>query len=168
MEEPIIFQVRETEGYRSIRDASDAYNYFKQFNKSANEMFFVMYLNSKNVPIKTIRHSVGTVNASAVFAREIVKTALYLDASSVILAHNHPSGDSSPSINDTEVTKQIVYALRFLEIKVLDHVIIGNEKYGRGFYSYGDRGLIDAFEENFRDIMAKAEIGGINRHVTDD
>jgi len=159
MEEPIIFQVREPEAPESLDSAQDVYRYFEQYTKAAQEMFFVVYLNAKNTPIKTIRHTTGTFNSAAVYPQEIIKTALYLGASSLILAHNHPSGDPAPSSSDTEITKQIVYASKFFEIKVLDHVIIGNGKAGEPLYSYESAGYIETFERNFQDFVINAEIG---------
>lgn len=90
------------------------------------EHFKVMLLNTKNhcISIETI--SIGTLNASLVHPREVFKLAIKKSAASIILAHNHPSGDSKPSKEDIEVTRRLVEAGKIIGIEVLDHLILGN------------------------------------------
>ena len=90
------------------------------------EYFKVMLLNTKNhcTSIETI--SIGTLNASLVHPREVFKLAVKKSAASLILAHNHPSGDSKPSKEDIEITKRLVEAGKIMGIEVLDHIILGN------------------------------------------
>jgi DNA repair protein RadC len=89
------------------------------------EQFRILFLDRKNKLLKDEVQGRGTVDHTPVYPREVVKRALELGASSVILVHNHPSGDPAPSASDVEMTKQIVDAARTLEITVHDHVIIG-------------------------------------------
>lgn len=93
------------------------------------EHFKVVLLNTKNhiIAIETI--SVGSLNASIVHPREVFKQAITKSAAALILAHNHPSGDPTPSQEDLEVTKRLVEAGKLLGIQVLDHLIIGNGRY---------------------------------------
>lgn len=109
------------------------------------EQFKVIFLDTKNriIDEKTIFE--GTVDSSAVYPREIVKDALDFSASALIFVHNHPSGDPTPSRNDMEITKDLVFAARLIQIKVLDHIIIGNNRY----FSFADRGLIQQYEDQF-------------------
>jgi len=161
MEDPLIFKVREPEKNQSFNSSKDVYHAFKQYQDAAQEIFFVIYLNSQNQPIKTIRQSIGTINTTAIHDREIIKTALFLNATGLIFVHNHPGGDPTPSISDNEITKHLVYAAKFFELKVLDHVVIGNEratKHFLPFYSYGDEGLLDEYELQFQSIKSNAEI----------
>ncbi|MCL2439230.1 MAG: DNA repair protein RadC [Alphaproteobacteria bacterium] len=88
------------------------------------EEFHALYLNTKCHLIKDDLHSSGTVNKSSAFPREIVKRALELGATGVILAHNHPSGDVSPSRADIEITETIATALKTVDITLFDHIIV--------------------------------------------
>lgn len=89
------------------------------------EQFRVLFLDRKNILIADEVQQRGTVDHTPVYPREVVKRALELGASAIILAHNHPSGDPTPSRADIEMTKQIVDAARTLGIRVHDHLVIG-------------------------------------------
>ena len=71
----------------------------------------------------------GTIDGASIYPREIVKAALYANAAAVILAHNHPSGQSEPSTADKRITERIKSALALLDIRVLDHIIVGDSCY---------------------------------------
>ena len=87
----------------------------------------VLYLNAKNMLIRDELMSEGSTSEAAMYAREVIRRAIDLHASSLILVHNHPSGDPSPSRQDIAVTRDIVEAGKRLGIQVHDHVIIGAE-----------------------------------------
>ena len=89
------------------------------------ERMFVLALNSKNKIDGVIQVAQGGLNVAAVSPREIFSKALLVNANSIILAHNHPSGDPTPSEEDIRLTERMVEAGRLLGIKVLDHVILG-------------------------------------------
>jgi DNA repair protein RadC len=89
------------------------------------EAFHVLFLDRKNQLIADERLTEGTVDHAPVYPREVVRRALELSASALVLAHNHPSGDPSPSQADIEITRQIVAAAKTLQIAVHDHLIIG-------------------------------------------
>lgn len=93
------------------------------------EYFYVLLLNTKNHVIATSMVSVGTLSESLVHPRELFKEAVNHSASSIILVHNHPSGDPSPSREDIMLTKRIAEGGKLLDIQVLDHVIIGDNTY---------------------------------------
>ena len=93
------------------------------------EQFRVMFLDRKNVLIKDEVQQRGTVDHTPLYPREIVKRALELAASAIIMVHNHPSGDPTPSKADLEMTKQVVAALAAVGITVHDHVIVGKNKH---------------------------------------
>ncbi len=93
--------------------------------RNPTEEFRVLFLDRKNVLIADEVQSKGTVDHAPVYPREIVKRALQLEASSLILVHNHPSGDPSPSRADIEMTREIVAAAKALKIAVHDHLVIG-------------------------------------------
>ena len=112
----------------TIESAQDVYNYFVDFLKDLKkEHFYVICLDTKNRIIeKEILVSRGTLNASLIHPREVFKEAIKRSANSVILVHNHPSGDCDPSSEDLIVTEKLVSAGELLGIKVLDHVIVGD------------------------------------------
>ena len=103
-----------------------------------HEVFACMYLNNQNELIKYDELFRGTINASAVYPREVVIESLKHHASQVIFAHNHPSGFLEPSESDKIITQRLKEALSLVDITVLDHVIIGKNK----AYSFAEHGLI--------------------------
>jgi DNA repair protein RadC len=90
-----------------------------------NEQFRVLFLDSKNRLIADEVQQRGTVNHTPVYPREIVKRALELSSTAIILVHNHPSGDPTPSSADIKMTKEIVEAAKALKVEVHDHLVIG-------------------------------------------
>jgi DNA repair protein RadC len=109
------------------------------------ELFKVIYLNGRNQIIEIDDLFEGTVNASSIYPREVMKAAIKNGAVSLILVHNHPSGDPEPSKYDKDVTRDLVFAGNIMRIKVLDHIIIGNDRY----YSFASQGLIEEYEADF-------------------
>jgi len=102
------------------------------------ERFRVLFLNSRNMIIRDDVMSHGTVSHAAVYVREIMKRALDIGATGLILAHNHPSGDPAPSQDDIRMTREIAETARRLGITVHDHVIVGKS----GFKSFKTLGLL--------------------------
>ena len=102
------------------------------------EHFRVILLNTKNRVIGIDQVSVGTLNASLVHPREVFKRAVQKSAAAIILVHNHPSGDPSPSPEDMQITQRLCEAGRIIGIEVLDHVIIGDHV----FTSFKEKGWI--------------------------
>lgn len=100
-----------------------------QLGNNKEEEFHVLFLNNKLQLLRSERQQKGTVNHTPVYPREVVKRALELGASSMILVHNHPSGDVRPSRGDVEMTQHIIAAARALGMDVHDHVIIGPEQH---------------------------------------
>jgi DNA repair protein RadC len=92
------------------------------------EQFRILFLDHKNVLIADEAQQAGTVDHTPVYPREVMKRAMNLSASSLILVHNHPSGDPAPSRADIEMTRQIIEAGRPLKVAVHDHVVIGRGK----------------------------------------
>ena len=104
----------------------------------AKEHFKLILLNPRNKIIGVSTISIGTLNASLVHPREVFKDAIMHSAASVVLAHNHPSGDPEPSEDDLKITKKLVDSGKILGIEVIDHIIIGKNN----FCSFKERGLI--------------------------
>ena len=102
------------------------------------ETFKVLFLDKANRIKEDVDLFTGTVDQAAVYPREIVRKALLLQAVSIILAHNHPSGRLEPSPEDIQVTAKIVSACQTMSIKVLDHIIVG----GNGYFSFAENGML--------------------------
>lgn len=102
------------------------------------EHFVVIYMDRKGNVNAICIVSVGGLHSSIVHPREVFKTALLTSAASIILVHNHPSGDPTPSNEDQEVTKKLVESGKILGIDVLDHIVIGVERY----FSFKEKGFI--------------------------
>lgn len=111
-------------GFVVIRSAKDAYDYLQDMRNLPKEHLRGLFLNSHNKIIKDEVISIGTVNSNMIHPREVFRPAIECNAAAVVLAHNHPSGDPSPSDEDVVITDQLIKAGRILGITVLDHVVI--------------------------------------------
>ena len=113
----------------AIRSPEDAVNVGKEYmriHEEPEEYMYMICMNTKNRIIGVFEISHGTVNASLVTPREVFQKALLANAVGIILLHNHPSGDSTPSNSDVDITKRLVEAGKIIGIDVLDHIIIGD------------------------------------------
>ena len=120
-----------------IHGPEDAAHYaMPRFRFEQKEHFAIMLLNTKNHILGLTDISVGSLTASIVHPREVFQTALRYAAAAIILFHNHPSGDPSPSKEDIQVTHRLVKAGQIMDIPVLDHIILGNNR----FVSLKERG----------------------------
>ncbi len=131
-----IFELaRRLEGFcdepkRKIKSSADVYSIiYPQVRELKKERLTTLHLDTKNNVIREEVVSIGTLNSNIVHPREVFKSALIESAASVILTHNHPSGDPSPSREDIAVTRKLVDGGKLLGIEVLDHVIIGDGRY---------------------------------------
>lgn len=124
--------------FPTIRSPEDAYRYLEGMKKLKKEQFRGLYLNTRNKIIHDEIISIGTLTANLVHPREVFQPAIEYLAAGIIIAHNHPSGDPNPSEDDLKVTRQMTKVGKTMAIEVLDHIIIGNEKY----VSLKDKGLM--------------------------
>jgi DNA repair protein RadC len=132
---------REEEARKTVKIVSsrDAFLYFEPLMEDyQHEEFWVLLLNRNNLVITQKRISMGGVAGTVVDPKIIFKVALDHVASSIILCHNHPSGNLNPSLQDREITNKLKEAGRLLDIAVTDHLIIGNNQY----FSFSDSGLL--------------------------
>jgi DNA repair protein RadC len=102
------------------------------------ECFWAVLLNGKNRFLKLVRVSEGSLTASLVHPREVFRPAILEAAAGLLCVHNHPSGDPAPSPEDLQITRRLVEVGRLIGIRVLDHVIVGENEY----FSFADEGMI--------------------------
>jgi len=134
------------------RSAQEVFEYlYHSMRDLKKEVFKVIYLNSQNQIIETEDLFEGTVNSSVVSPREVIEGAIKNYAALLIFAHNHPSGNPAPSRSDKELTRDLVYAGGVMQIKVLDHIIIGNNRY----FSFASEGLIEQYELDFLNLKMR-------------
>ncbi len=112
---------------RTISSPKDAYEMIKeQLEGLDREQFIIACLNTKNEPTNISVVSVGSLNKAIVHPREVFKTAILSNAASIMAFHNHPSGETTPSQQDIQLTNRLYQAGELLGIKLLDHLIIGD------------------------------------------
>jgi DNA repair protein RadC len=109
-----------------------------QLEREEHEVFGVLFLDTKHRMIEFARMFEGTINAAAVYPREVVKKGLQLNSAAVVICHNHPSGDSTPSSADRHLTVRLKDALALVEIRLLDHFVVGHGE----MTSFSEMGLI--------------------------
>ena len=135
----------EAEKRKRIERADDVIGYVAEYygpylRDAKKEFFHVILLDIKNKPLHNIEISKGSLNAAIVDPKEIIKEATLRSASSIILVHNHPSGETEPSSEDIDITNRVIQACNLVGIKVLDHIIIGKNK--EDYLSFAKAGLI--------------------------
>jgi len=131
------FTIKAGESIKTSKEA--AFHLRGHFADAAKrEQFVVCFLNGQNCILSTETLFVGSLTTSAVYPREVVQRIIDLGAAAVMLAHNHPSGELTPSNSDRAVTKKLQTALSAIDVEVLDHLIIG----GAAFFSFADHRLL--------------------------
>jgi DNA repair protein RadC len=122
-----------------IRSSASVFEYFSSIlSDLSHEEFHVMFLNRANRVIKSERISAGGVAGTVTDVRLILKSAIQLLASGIIISHNHPSGNTSPSDSDVRITQKIKEAGALIDVQLLDHIIVA----GREYYSFADNGAL--------------------------
>ncbi len=115
-----------------------------------HEVFMVVFLDAAHAVIETEILSEGTVTVNTVYPRELIKSALSHNASALVIAHNHPSGSLKPSIQDKKLTKTLYLTCSFMQINLLDHLIVGE---GETTYSFADHGLMAAIKDDCATLL---------------
>lgn len=130
-------QIREAKGPK-IASPADIAKDFEDIVNLDREAFFVVTLASNNKIIDRHLISLGTLSSSPVHPREVFKPVILDSAASIILVHNHPSGDTAPSSQDIDITKKLQEGAEIFGIRILDHIIVGRN----GNYSFSESGLL--------------------------
>ena len=138
-----LMEIEEPKFPYKFSSSADVYKAVKDYGRADRECFLVLFLNAKNQLVDCETLSVGALDSAAVYPREVLKSAILRNASSVICAHNHPSGDCTPSQADLKITREIMAACLTVQISLLDHMILGRDSY----LSMADSGHIDDMTE---------------------
>ena len=142
--EDILSAAREILGRRfrrgkALTNAQASSDYLiSQIAHLEHEVFLIVFLDNKHQILATEIMFQGTIDGASVYPREVVKRALQLNSAALILSHNHPSGNFNPSQADKAITQKLVDALKLVEIRILDHLIVA----GTETYSFAEHGLI--------------------------
>jgi DNA repair protein RadC len=135
--------------YRSSQEVFDyLYHAMRGLKK---EVFKVLYLNNQNQIIDTVDLSEGTVDSSTVSPREVIEGVIKSHGTALIFVHNHPSGSPEPSASDKSLTRELVYAGKIMRLRILDHIVIGDNRY----FSFAGEGLIEEYETDFLNLMLR-------------
>ncbi len=135
-----------------LTNSRDLFDYlYSSMASKDRECFKVLYLDARNRVLVSEVLFQGTLTASSVYPREVVKSALNRRAAAVIFAHNHPSGDPEPSAADFTVTRQLVFACMTMGITVHEHLVIGDQVY----FSFADHGHISRMCKEFQEDISK-------------
>lgn len=142
--------VRESSKGQTVSNSAEVYNVLKPMvaDHEDVEVLYGIFLDAKNHIIDILELSRGTLTASAVYPREIIKKVITLKAAALVLAHNHPSGDTTPSAEDLEITARIGLIMHAMGVSLHDHTIIGN-----GRHSMADSGWLRQAQSRFHEII---------------
>jgi DNA repair protein RadC len=147
-------------GKDAVTNSRELFNYLNTaIRDKTRECFMVIFLDSKNRVIAMETLSEGTLTASSVYPREVMKAALAQHAAALIFAHNHPSGEPQPSAEDLAVTRQLVFAGRVMGITVHEHLIIGDSRY----FSFADEGHMARLNSEFEAGFAGRPLEPLSR-----
>jgi DNA repair protein RadC len=143
-------ELHSVDRYR-ISAQGDAISFIRATAPLGCEAVFAVYLDAKNRVIDYCKESEGTLTQSLLYPREIIKRALRLNALSIVICHNHPSGDPMPSENDRKITRKLLFACLHMELTLLDHVVIGK---GEEYFSFYEQGFIASYNSEFANMGA--------------
>ena len=143
--------IKESSKGKAVSNAQEGYNIMKPFYASQDdvESMYCIFMDAKNKIIKIEKLFSGTISTSAVYPREIVKKVLELKATAIILSHNHPSGDITPSSSDYMITARIQAALTSIDVSLHDHMIIGED-----FYSFAEQGCLAQTKQKYDEFIS--------------
>jgi DNA repair protein RadC len=142
------FLAQRLQGRHALKSSKDVAEYLNHAMRHLKkEVFMVIYLDSSFAILDTRTIFEGTLAANTIYPREFIKSILDLNAAAVIIAHNHPSGIQEPSKADLALTKTLYHACAMLDIRLLDHMIIGVEHKP---YSFADHGIMAEIQNDFQ------------------
>jgi len=147
--------IKESSKGNALSNAQEVCNIMKPFFARHDdiEKMYCIFLDAKNKIIKIEKLFSGTITTAAVYPREIVKRILELKSTAIILSHNHPSGDITPSSSDFMITAQIHAAVASINVALHDHIVIGKD-----FYSFAEHGWLENTKQKYQDFISASII----------
>jgi DNA repair protein RadC len=147
--------IKESSKGNAVSNAQEGFNIMKPFYASQDdiEKMYCIFMDAKNKILKIEKLFSGTISSAAVYPREIVKRVLELKATAIILSHNHPSGDITPSSSDFVITARIQAALTSIDVALHDHLIVGDD-----FYSFAEQGFLESTKQKYQDFISASSI----------
>jgi DNA repair protein RadC len=144
--------VKEESKGQEISGAADAYHVLKPLFAENDdvEALYCIFLNGQNHVMAIEKMFSGTINSASIFPREIVKRVLALKASAVLMAHNHPSGNTQPSAEDKVITWRVIFSLMTIDVLLHDHLIIGN-----GYHCFSDEDWMRTAKDKCQKFLAQ-------------
>ena len=142
--------VRETSQGQMLSNSKEVYNVMKPLFAETDdvESVYCIFMNAKNRIIAIEMMFAGTISASTIYTRELIKKIIALKSTAIVLVHNHPSGCAEPSIEDKTITMKVAIALASIDVALHDHIIIGD-----GFHSMSDSGWLNGVGRRFKDLL---------------
>ena len=144
--------VKEESSGKEVNNAAVAYHILKPLFAEHDdvESMYCVFLNGQNQVLGIEKLFSGTINCANIFPREVVKRLLALKANAVLIAHNHPSGDTQPSAEDRAVTWKLIFSLMTIDVVLHDHLIIGD-----GYYSFSDEDWMQTAKDQCQKFLAQ-------------
>lgn len=145
-----VSMVKETSRGQKLSNSQEVYNVMKPLfaEKDDVEIFYGIFLNAQNRILAIEKMFSGTISASAIYPRELIKRVIALKSTAIVIVHNHPSGCVDPSAEDKAVTIKIAMALSSIDVFLHDHIIIGDN-----FHSMADSGWLKGVRNRFGDLL---------------
>ena len=145
-----VSMVKESAKGKALSNSREVYNILKPLfaEEEDVEQAYFIFMNNKNRIIAIEKLFQGSIASSVIYPREVVKKIIRHRANGVVMGHNHPSGDTAPSLEDRVLTMQIAIATASIDVHFHDHIIIGN-----GFYSMADAGLLRNMKDQFKNFL---------------
>ncbi len=146
--------IKETSKGNMLSNGQEVYNIMKPIfiQQPDVEKMYCIFLDTKNKIIAIEELSSGSISSSPVYPRELLKTVLEKRATSVILVHNHPSGDINPSFEDFKITAKVNVALTSIDVQLHDHLIIGDR-----YYSFAEQGWLEKAKSKYDEFIASSK-----------
>ena len=138
--------IKESKG-QYLKGSTDAFYVMKPIFAEVDdvERMYCIFMDNKNNILSIKKVAQGSLTSAAVYPRELIKLALKYKAGSVVISHNHPSGDPQPSNEDKALTLKLAFAFKSVDINLIDHIVVGDS-----YYSFADNGMMEEINRRFQ------------------